>query len=62
MPTRPCSVEKINMRCYGPKPDWFMQMVPSGLLPVIEVSRSRSYSTINLPFVVRGDVRCCLEH
>ena len=37
----PCSVEKINMRCYGPKPDWFMQMVPSGLLPVIEVSPSK---------------------
>eukprot|EP00246_Nothoceros_aenigmaticus_P003115 TRINITY_DN1405_c0_g1_i1.p1 TRINITY_DN1405_c0_g1~~TRINITY_DN1405_c0_g1_i1.p1 ORF type:complete len:467 (+),score=61.92 TRINITY_DN1405_c0_g1_i1:75-1475(+) len=32
------AVEKINMRCYGTKPDWFMKMVPSGLLPVIKLN------------------------
>jgi len=32
----PYEVEKINMRCYGPKPASFMQKVPSGLLPVLE--------------------------
>lgn len=29
------SVEKINMRCYGPKPAWYTRMVPSGLLPAV---------------------------
>ncbi|KAK3246077.1 hypothetical protein CYMTET_44374, partial [Cymbomonas tetramitiformis] len=33
----PCKIEKINMRSYGDKPDWFLQKVPSGLLPVIEL-------------------------
>lgn len=31
------AVRKINMRCYGPKPEWFTRMVPSGLLPVVEL-------------------------
>jgi glutathione S-transferase len=26
------------MRCYGPKPRAFMEMVPSGLLPVMELN------------------------
>ena len=34
----PYEIEKINMRCYGPKPREFMQMVPSGLLPVMELN------------------------
>lgn len=33
----PHIIRKINMRCYGPKPAYFMKMVPSGLLPVIEL-------------------------
>ena len=33
----PYVIEKINMRCYGPKPRAFMEKVPSGLLPVLEV-------------------------
>lgn len=33
----PYSVEKINMRCYGDKPDSFLAKVPRGLLPVIEL-------------------------
>ena len=33
----PYVIEKINMRCYGPKPRAFMDKVPSGLLPVLEV-------------------------
>lgn len=32
-----CAVEKINMRCYGDKPDSFLAKVPRGLLPVIEL-------------------------
>ena len=33
----PYIIEKINMRCYGDKPQSFLQKVPSGLLPVLEV-------------------------
>eukprot|EP01031_Cornospumella_fuschlensis_P044347 gene44347-54230_t len=33
----PYRVEKINMRSYGDKPDWFLQMVPNGLLPAIKL-------------------------
>ncbi|KAI5084484.1 hypothetical protein GOP47_0000653 [Adiantum capillus-veneris] len=34
----PYSVEKINMNCYGSKPDWYLQMIPSGLLPAIKLA------------------------
>jgi len=33
----PCRIERINMRSYGPKPKWFTDKVPGGLLPVIEL-------------------------
>eukprot|EP00271_Cylindrocystis_brebissonii_P002247 TRINITY_DN12698_c0_g1_i1.p1 TRINITY_DN12698_c0_g1~~TRINITY_DN12698_c0_g1_i1.p1 ORF type:complete len:542 (-),score=62.11 TRINITY_DN12698_c0_g1_i1:485-2110(-) len=33
----PYRVEKINMRCYGPKPSWYTDMVPSGLLPAVKI-------------------------
>lgn len=33
----PYTVEKINMRCYGEKPDSFLAKVPRGLLPVLEL-------------------------
>jgi len=33
----PYRVEKINMRSYGDKPDWFLEMVPSGLLPAMKL-------------------------
>jgi len=33
----PYKIEKINMRSYGDKPEWFLKKVPSGLLPVIEI-------------------------
>ena len=26
------------MRCYGPKPAWYTQMVPSGLLPAVKIN------------------------
>jgi len=34
----PYRVSKINMRSYGEKPSWFLDKVPGGLLPVIEVN------------------------
>jgi glutathione S-transferase len=33
----PYRMEKINMRSYGDKPKSFLNKVPSGLLPVIEL-------------------------
>lgn len=32
----PYTIEKINMRCYGDKPESFYDICPSGLLPVVE--------------------------
>lgn len=32
----PYIVEKINMRCYGDKPQSFYNITSSGLLPVVE--------------------------
>jgi glutathione S-transferase len=33
----PYRVDKVTMRCYGPKEAWFTKMVPSGMLPAIEI-------------------------
>lgn len=33
----PYKIEKVNMRCYGDKPDWFMRMQPSGGIPVAKI-------------------------
>ena len=33
----PYKIEKVPMRSYGDKPKWFLDKVPSGLLPVIEL-------------------------
>jgi len=33
----PYRVEKINMRCYGAKPDWFKELNPSGNVPLAKI-------------------------
>tara|TARA_B100000700_G_scaffold325846_1_gene435712 strand:+ start:214 stop:1458 length:1245 start_codon:yes stop_codon:yes gene_type:complete len=33
----PYSIKKVNMFCYGKKETWFLQKVPSGKVPVIEL-------------------------
>jgi len=33
----PYEVVKVNMNCYGKKPDWFWQMQPSGGIPVAKI-------------------------
>ena len=33
----PYMVKKINMNCYGDKPDWFWRLNPSGGIPVAEI-------------------------
>lgn len=45
-------VEKINMRCYGEKPAWFMKMVPSGLLPVLEVDGKILTESMDIMFLI----------
>lgn len=48
----PYSVEKINMRCYGPKPAWFTKMVPSGLLPVINLDGRVVTESMDIMFLI----------
>ncbi|CAM9937690.1 unnamed protein product [Phaeothamnion confervicola] len=33
----PYCVKKVPLRCYGEKPLWFRQLMPSGMLPVAEI-------------------------
>lgn len=33
----PYTVDKVNMNCYGSKPDWFWAMQPSGGIPVAKI-------------------------
>jgi len=33
----PYEVVKVNMNCYGEKPEWFLQMQPSGGIPVAKI-------------------------
>ena len=34
----PYKVKKVTMRCYGQKEDWYLQKVPSGMLPALEIN------------------------
>ena len=33
----PYRIRKVTMRCYGPKEPWFTALVPSGMLPALEL-------------------------
>ncbi len=33
----PYRIRKVTMRCYGPKEPWFTSLVPSGMLPALEL-------------------------
>lgn len=48
----PYSVEKINMRCYGDKPAWFTKMVPSGLLPVLQIDGRVVTESMDIMFLI----------
>lgn len=48
----PYEVEKINMRCYGEKPAWFTKMVPSGLLPVVELDGKIITESMDIMFLI----------
>lgn len=45
----PYKISKINMRSYGDKPAWFLNKVPNGLLPAIEVDGQ--FMTDSLPIM-----------
>lgn len=34
----PYRIRKVTMRCYGPKEPWFTALVPSGMLPALELN------------------------
>ena len=34
----PYRIRKVTMRCYGPKEQWFLQKVPAGMLPALELN------------------------
>ena len=34
----PYKVQKITMRCYGEKEDWYQKIVPSGMLPALSIN------------------------
>ena len=34
----PYRIRKVTMRCYGPKEPWFLEKVPSGMLPALELN------------------------
>ena len=34
----PYLIRKVTMRCYGPKEPWFTALVPSGMLPALELN------------------------
>ena len=36
----PYEVKKATMRCYGKKENWYLQKVPSGIFPAIELDKN----------------------
>ena len=62
----PYRIEHINMRSYGEKPDWFLEKMPSGMLPVVEIDGKMVTESIRImqvldqlddtiPMLPRGD-------
>ena len=45
----PYKLSKINMRSYGDKPKWFLDKVPNGLLPAIDIDGQ--FMTDSLPIM-----------
>ncbi|CAN8070591.1 unnamed protein product [Agarophyton chilense] len=48
----PYLVKKINMSCYGAKPQEFLKKVPSGLLPVIELDGKVITESMDIMFLL----------
>jgi len=50
----PYRIVKINMRSYGDKPQWFLDKIPSGLLPVIEIDGKMITESIDIMQILDG--------
>jgi len=48
----PYRIRMINMRCYGKKPDYYTRMVPSGLLPAVEVDGRLFTESVDIMFLL----------
>lgn len=48
----PYKVKKVNMSCYGSKPNEFLKKVPTGLLPVIELDGKLITESIDIMFKI----------
>ena len=66
----PYKVKKITMRCYGEKEKWYVQKVPSGLLPALEIDNNlitesdeiilqleKSYGPLGQPFESKSTIQ-----
>ena len=51
----PYVLEKINMRCYGPKPASYTAKVPSGLLPAVELDGELITESDRIMFVLEAE-------
>lgn len=48
----PYMVKKINMSCYGAKPEEFLKIVPTGLLPVIKLDGKIITESMDIMFLL----------
>ena len=51
----PYAIEKVNMNCYGEKPDWFWSMQPSGGITVAKVDGRVIKESNDILFAVEGE-------
>jgi len=48
----PYRIKKVTMRCYGEKERWYLQKVPSGILPAIEIQNQVITESDDILFVL----------
>eukprot|EP00850_Spirogloea_muscicola_P010045 SM000058S18475 [mRNA] locus=s58:164541:166293:+ [translate_table: standard] len=55
----PYRVEKVAMRCYGDKPAWYTQMVPSGLLPAVHLDGQLITESLDIMLALEQELSDC---
>ncbi|KAJ8901215.1 hypothetical protein NDN08_007064 [Rhodosorus marinus] len=50
----PYRMRMINMRCYGPKPEYYLEKVPSGLLPAVELNGKFITESVDIMFLIES--------
>ena len=48
----PYRIKKVTMRCYGEKERWYLEKVPSGMLPAIEIQNKMITESDDILFVL----------